>query len=160
MPTSYDRPLDGGGFALEALAASAPSALWSAAPGGFASLRFIGQIFDGYFVCEGDGRVVLIDQHAAHERVAFERLRAERARGGVARDPLLIPEAIELPAAHAAALGEHAEVLAAAGLEGEPFGDGTFLLRTVPHLLRGRDAGALVRAVARDARLPQRRAGR
>ena len=149
-PTSYDRPLDGGGFALEALAASAPSALWSAAPGGFASLRFIGQIFDGYLVCEGDGRVVLIDQHAAHERVAFERLRAERARGGVARDPLLIPEAIELPAAHAAALGEHAEVLAAAGLEGEPFGDGTFLLRTVPHLLRGRDAGALVRAVARE----------
>src|SRR5439155_927636 len=79
-PTSYDRPLDGGGFALEALAASAPSALWSAAPGGFASLRFIGQIFDGYLVCEGDGRVVLIDQHAAHERVAFERLRAERSR--------------------------------------------------------------------------------
>src|SRR5207253_965085 len=82
-PTSYDRPLDGGGFALEAPAASAPPALWSAAP-------------------------------------------------------------------DAAALGEHAEVLAAAGLEGEPFGDGTFLLRTVPHLLRGRDAGALVRAVARE----------
>src|SRR5207249_10547200 len=43
--------------------------LWASAPRGFASLRFVGQIFDGYLVCEGDGRVVLIDQHAAHERV-------------------------------------------------------------------------------------------
>ena len=151
-PASYDDgPRDGAGLALEDGAASpAPLALWSAAPGGFASLRFIGQIFEGYLVCEGDGRVVLIDQHAAHERVAFERLREEHARGAVARDPLLVPEAIALPAAHAAALAEHGEVLAAAGLEGEPFGDGTFLLRTVPHLLRGRDAGAVVRAVARE----------
>src|SRR5207249_596815 len=114
------------------------------------SLRFIGQIFEGYLVCEGDGRVVLIDQHAAHERVAFERLREEHARGAVARDPLLVPETIELPAAHAAALAERGEVLAAAGLEGEPFGEGTFLLRTVPRLLRGRDAGTVVRAVARE----------
>jgi len=127
-----------------------PLALWQQAPRGFASLRFIGQIFDGYLVCEGDGGIVLIDQHAAHERVAFERLRAERARGGVARDPLLVPETIALPAAHAAALAEHGETLAAAGLEGEPFGDGTFLLRTVPRLLQGKDVGALVRAIGAE----------
>ncbi|TMA55570.1 MAG: DNA mismatch repair endonuclease MutL [Deltaproteobacteria bacterium] len=151
VPSYDDGPDDGSGRALEdGLAAAASPTLWSAAPGGFASLRFIGQIFDGYIVCEGDRRVVLIDQHAAHERVAFERLREEHARGAVARDPLLVPEAITLPAAHAAALAEHGEVLAAAGLEGEPFGDGTFLLRTVPRLLRGRDAGAVVRAVARE----------
>jgi DNA mismatch repair protein MutL len=126
-------------------------ALWSAAPrGGFAALRFIGQIFDGYLLCEGEGRVVLIDQHAAHERIVFERLRAERGAGGVARDPLLVPEAVEVPAAEAALLAEHAASLAAAGLEGEPFGDGTFLLRSVPRLLRGRDMGALVRAVASE----------
>jgi len=82
--------------------------------------------------------------------LAFERLREEYARGAVARDPLLVPEVIALPAAHAAALAERGEVLAAAGLEGEPFGDGTFLLRTVPRLLRGRDAGAVVCAVARE----------
>ena len=151
VPSYDDGPRDGSGLALEdGLAGGPPPTLWSAAPGGFASLRFIGQIFDGYLVCEGDRRVVLIDQHAAHERVAFERLREEQARGAVARDPLLVPEAIALPAAHAAALAEHGEVLAAAGLEGEPFGDGTFLLRTVPRLLRGRDAGAVVRAVARE----------
>jgi len=126
-------------------------ALWSAAPrGGFAALRFVGQIFDGYLLCEGEGRVVLIDQHAAHERVVFERLRAERRAGGVARDPLLVPEAVELPAVEAALLAEHAGSLSAAGLEGEPFGDGTFLLRSVPRLLRGRDMGALLRAVASE----------
>jgi DNA mismatch repair protein MutL len=94
--------------------------------------------------------VVLIDQHAAHERVVFERLRAERRAGGVARDPLLVPETIELPAPEAGALAECLDALAAAGLEGEPFGERTFLLRTVPRLLRGRDAGALVRAIAAD----------
>jgi len=78
----------------------------------------------------------------------FERLRAECRAGGVAHDRLLVPETIALPAAESAALAEHATALAAAGLEGEPFGEGTFLLRTVPRLLRGRDVGSLVRAVA------------
>ncbi len=122
--------------------------LWAPVPQGFRALRFVGQIFDGYLLCEGEGRVVLIDQHAAHERVVFERLRADRLAGGVARDRLLVPETVELPAAHAAALAEHADALAAAGLEGEPFGGDTFLLRTVPHLLRGKDVGALLRAIA------------
>jgi DNA mismatch repair protein MutL len=94
--------------------------------------------------------VVLIDQHAAHERVVFERLRAERKAGGIARDPLLVPETIELAPAESAALAEHAPMLAAAGLEGEPFGERTFLLRTVPRLLRGKDAGALLRALAAE----------
>jgi len=124
--------------------------LWAPAPRGFASLRFIGQIFDGYLLCEGDGRIVLIDQHAAHERVVFERLRAEQDAGRIARDPLLVPETIELDATEAALLGEHAAALETAGLEGEPFGERTFLLRSVPRLLRGRDAGALVRAVATE----------
>src|SRR5213078_899398 len=139
-------PAYGDPRAAPAAAAQAP--LWTPAPRGFASLRFIGQIFDGYLLCQGEGRVVLIDQHAAHERVVFERLRAECRAGGVARDRLLVPETIALPAAESAALAEHAAALAAAGLEGEPFGEGTFLLRTVPRLLGGRDVGALLRAVA------------
>jgi len=131
-------------------AATEQGALWAAAPRGFASLRFVGQIFDGYLVCEDAGRVVLIDQHAAHERVVFERLRAEVRAGGVARDPLLVPEAIELAASELATLADHVDTLAAAGLEGEVFGESTFLLRTVPRLLRGRDAGAIVRSVAAE----------
>jgi DNA mismatch repair protein MutL len=130
--------------------AAEPLPLWTPAPRGFASLRFIGQIFDGYLLCEGDGRVVLIDQHAAHERVVFERLRAERREGGVARDALLVPEAVEMPLPEAAALAEHATALAQAGLEGEAFGEGTYLLRTVPRLLGGRDAGELLRAIASE----------
>jgi len=124
--------------------------LWAPVPRGFASLRPIGQIFDGYLVCEGDGRVVLIDQHAAHERVVFERLRAEQRAGGVASDALLVPETVSLAAAEVATLAEHRDVLASAGLEGEPFGEGTFLVRTVPRLLRGRDVGNLLRAIAAE----------
>jgi DNA mismatch repair protein MutL len=131
-------------------AAGAPEALWAPARRGFARLRFVGQLFDGYLVCEGEGRVILIDQHAAHERVVFERLRAEQRWGEVARDALLVPEAIALPRAHAAALGEHTAALAAAGFEGEAFGEGTFLVRTVPRLLRGRDVGELLRALAAE----------
>jgi DNA mismatch repair protein MutL len=124
--------------------------LWHPVPQGFAGLRFVGQVLNGYLLCEGNDRVVLIDQHAAHERVRFERLRAEHADGAVARDALLVPEAVALPAVQVAALAEHERTLAAAGLEGEPFGDGTFLLRTVPRLLRGHDVGALLRALASE----------
>jgi DNA mismatch repair protein MutL len=127
---------------------AAQAALWQPTPRTFGALRFVGQLFDGYLLCEGDGKVVLIDQHAAHERVVFERLRAERTAGGIRRQPLLVPEAVALSSTEAAALGEHTATLAAAGLEGEPFGDGTFLLRSVPDVLRGHDAGALLRAMA------------
>jgi len=122
--------------------------LWHPAPAGFASLRFIGQVLDGYLVCEGQDRVVLLDQHAAHERVRFERLRGQHAAGRVERDALLVPETIALTPVQVATLGEHERTLAAFGLEGEAFGDDTFLLRTVPRLLRGKDVGALVRALA------------
>jgi DNA mismatch repair protein MutL len=131
-------------------ASPAQATLWHPAPEGFAGLRFVGQILNGYLLCEGNERVVLIDQHAAHERVRFERLRTEHANGAVARDALLVPEAVALPAVQVAALAEHERTLAAAGLEGEPFGDGTFLLRTVPRLLRGHDVGALLRALASE----------
>ena len=126
------------------------TALWQPAPEGFAALRFVGQLFDGYLLCEGRGRLVLVDQHAAHERVRFERLRREHLRGGVARDALLVPEVVSLAPAEVAALGEQQRTLAAAGLEGEPFGPDAYVLRTVPRLLRGHDVGALVRALAEE----------
>jgi DNA mismatch repair protein MutL len=143
------------GDAVGSAAAAPPpvaeqAALWQPAPRGFRGLRIVGQVLDGYIVCEGDGRVLVIDQHAAHERVLFERLCREREAGAVAREPLLVPEAVALGATEAAALAEHRQALAAAGLEGEPFGEGTFLLRTVPSLLRGRDMGGFVRALAAE----------
>src|SRR6185436_7133907 len=133
-----------------ATAEATTAALWAAAPKGFGSLRFVGQLFDGYLLCEGEGRVVLVDQHAAHERVVFGRLRAEARARGVERDRLLVPETVTLPPAHVATLAEHGAALEAAGLEGEAFGEDTWLLRTVPRLVRGRDVGELLRTLAAD----------
>jgi DNA mismatch repair protein MutL len=125
-------------------------ALWAAAPGGFGTLRFVAQVFDGYLLCEGGGHLVLIDQHAAHERVLFERLQAEQRGTTVARDALLVPEVVTLAATELAMLAEQADALAALGLEGEPFGPDAFLVRTVPRVARGRDVGTLLRQVAAE----------
>jgi DNA mismatch repair protein MutL len=126
------------------------ASLWQPAPRGFRPFRFVGQLFDGYLLCEHDGQALLIDQHAAHERVLFERLQGEHAARGVECDALLVPETIALSATEVATLAEHGEALRAAGLDGEPFGEGTYLLRTLPRLLRDRDAGVLVRALAAE----------
>jgi DNA mismatch repair protein MutL len=129
---------------------SAQASLWQPASQGFRPLRFVGQLFDGYLLCERDGQALLIDQHAAHERVLYERLQAAHAARGVEIDTLLVPETIAVSAVECGALVEHAATLREAGLEGEPFGDGTFLLRTMPRALRDHDAGALVRALATE----------
>ena len=125
-------------------------ALWDAAPRGFGNLRYVGQLFAGYLLCDAGDHLVLIDQHAAHERVLYERLQAEHRGTTVARDALLVPEVVPLGRSEVALLGERAVALAAVGLEGEPFGDDAFLLRTVPRLVRGRDVGDLLRHVAAE----------
>jgi DNA mismatch repair protein MutL len=124
--------------------------LWAAAPDGFRTLRYIAQVFDGYLLCEGGNHLVLIDQHAAHERVLFERLQAEHRAAAVARDALLVPEVVPLAASEVALLAEHAPALAALGLEGESFGADAFLVRTVPRVARGRDVGTLLTQVAAE----------
>jgi DNA mismatch repair protein MutL len=135
---------------LERLVDSAQASLWQPAAQGFRPLRFVGQLFDGYLLCERDGQALLIDQHAAHERVLYERLQAAHAARGVEVDTLLVPETIAVSAVECGALVEHAATLRDAGLDGEPFGDGTYLLRTMPRALRDHDAGALVRALAAE----------
>jgi DNA mismatch repair protein MutL len=124
--------------------------LWTAAPEGFGALRFVAQVFEGYLLCDAGDRLVIVDQHAAHERVIFDWLLARAAATPVERDALLVPEAIAVSRAELAHLAEHSALLERVGLEGEPFGDETFLLRSIPRALRGRDAGELVRAVAAD----------
>jgi DNA mismatch repair protein MutL len=124
--------------------------LWTAAPEGFRTLRYVAQVFDGFLLCDGGTHLVLVDQHAAHERVLYERLQAEQRASAVARDPLLVPEVVPLSPTEVALLAEHAASLGALGLEGEPFGDDAFLVRTVPRVVRGRDVGALLRQVAAE----------
>jgi DNA mismatch repair protein MutL len=126
------------------------ASLWQPAAQGFRALRFVGQLFDGYLLCERDGQALLIDQHAAHERVLYERLQAAHAARGLDVDALLVPETIALSPAESATLAEHGAMLREAGLDGEPFGEGTYLLRTVPRALKDRDAGTLLRALAAE----------
>lgn len=114
----------------------------------YASLRFLGQVFRGYLVCEGADRIVLIDQHAAHERVAFERLRAQHAAGAIERQALLLPITVDLDPRQTEAVHARLTDLATFGFEIEPFGDATFLVRAVPTLLGHDDPRLLLEDLA------------
>jgi DNA mismatch repair protein MutL len=112
----------------------------------FTGLRYVGQVHRTYLVCEAPGELVLVDQHAAHERVVFSRLqRAHRARA-VARQQLLFPLEIELDeqAAATAARPEAAQVLAGLGFEWDGFGERRLVLRAVPELLKDADPRGLL----------------
>jgi DNA mismatch repair protein MutL len=120
----------------------------------FADLRVIGQAFAGYVVCEAADALVLVDQHAAHERVRFERLRASGALGpesGAPGQRLLVPRVVELDARACAVLLGAATDLVAAGFEIEPFGEGSLLVRALPAALDvGTDPEVLLAEVAAD----------
>jgi DNA mismatch repair protein MutL len=98
-------------------------------------LRVVGQLGSTYIVAEGPGGMYLIDQHAAHERVLFERLLAEREGARVASQALLEPLPVELAPEAASLLEEHLEALGSLGFELEPFGGTTMLVRSLPSLV-------------------------
>jgi len=101
-----------------------------------------------YILAETTTGIVLVDQHAAHERLVYERMKEALAAKGVARQALLLPEIVELDETGAARLAVRAEELAEFGLVIEPFGPGAVVVREVPALLPGLDVGALVRDLA------------
>lgn len=106
------------------------------------------QLHANYIVAQTRRGMVLVDQHAAHERLVYERLKAERAAGGVARQMLLIPDVVELDASAAAALAAAAPALMELGLVVEAFGPGAVLVRETPAALGQTDVQALVRDLA------------
>jgi DNA mismatch repair protein MutL len=119
------------------------------APGGrpvpqYSTLRIIGQIFAGFILLENDDGLVLVDQHAAHERITFERLRAELRAGGIRVQAMLAPVPFELNPGRApqtiAALPE----LRAMGFEVEPFGATTLLLKGTPAAFAAGDGRRLL----------------
>jgi DNA mismatch repair protein MutL len=120
------------------------------------------QVHDSYLIAEtGDGMVV-IDQHALHERILYEELRNRVGRGIIESQGLLIPEPVDLPAAEAVLLIEHSELLGKLGLEIETFGGDTVLVRSLPAMLRHVNPGRLVRDLAEHLRtqpLPPSRDG-
>ena len=115
----------------------------------FADLNYIGQVHRTYLVCEAPDELILVDQHAAHERVAYARLRAAHARRQMARQQLLFPIPIEVGDAAAAAL-ETDDVLGGLGFEVARHGPGTILLRAVPEPLKDADPKPLIRELLSD----------
>jgi DNA mismatch repair protein MutL len=108
------------------------------------------QVHETYIVAQTRDGVVIVDQHAAHERLVYERMKGEMAAGGVARQALLLPEVVELDPAEAERVVARADELAALGLVIESFGPGAVLVRETPALLGKTDAAGLVRDIADD----------
>ncbi len=106
------------------------------------------QVHDSYLVAETPDGMVVIDQHALHERILYEELRLRIERGGVESQRLLVPEPVELEPAEAAAILERREVLASLGLLVEDGGDGSVLVGSVPAMLPGVSPDRLVRDLA------------
>ncbi len=106
------------------------------------------QIHECFIVAQTRDGMVLVDQHAAHERLVYERLKAERRENGVRRQGLLIPEVVELAAPEAAAVADAAPELERLGLVVEAFGPGAVLVRETPAMLGKADPKRLVRDVA------------
>ncbi|MCP4536331.1 MAG: DNA mismatch repair endonuclease MutL [Chloroflexi bacterium] len=98
-------------------------------------LRVVGQLGSTYIIAEGPGGMYLVDQHAAHERVLFERLLAEREGAKVASQALLEPLPVELAPEATGLLEEHLETLSSLGFQLEPFGGTTMLVRSLPALV-------------------------
>ena len=109
-----------------------------------------GQVAQTYIVAEAEDGLVIVDQHAAHERLVLERMRKALAGGGVARQALLLPEVVELDEAACDRLEARAADLAGLGLELERFGTKAMLVRAVPALLGQSDVIGLVTDLADD----------
>jgi DNA mismatch repair protein MutL len=109
----------------------------------------VAQVLDTYIIAAtADQELVLVDQHAAHERLTHEALRDQVLAGAVRSQPLLLPAVIDLPEADAARLERAAGDLAALGLELETFGPGAILVRAMPAVLGAPDPQALIRDIA------------
>jgi DNA mismatch repair protein MutL len=113
--------------------------------------RALGQVLETYILAEAsDGALVLVDQHAAHERLTHEALRAQYLEGGVRAQALLLPAVVDLPASAAARLLDAAPELARLGLDLDGFGAGAVLVRAMPALLGNPDPAPLLRDLAEE----------
>jgi DNA mismatch repair protein MutL len=113
-------------------------------------LRLIGQIGAAYLVAEGPDGLYLIDQHAAHERVLFEKLMAQHATRNIPSQALLTPVTVTLPPQSSQVLLTQLPILQHFGFEVEEFGPNTFQVRAIPALFMGGDPSAALRALVED----------
>jgi DNA mismatch repair protein MutL len=113
-------------------------------------LRLIGQIGATYLVAEGPDGLYLIDQHAAHERVLFEKLMAQYGMKKIPAQALLTPALVQLPVAQSGLLASQLEILSHLGFEVEEFGSDTFRVRAMPTLFGNGDPALALRALIED----------
>ncbi len=118
--------------------------------GFFTNLEILGQVLGCYIVCASERGLALIDQHAAHERVAFEKMRGDIERGKIEQQELLIPQTVELPQGEALLLERRLGLLSRLGFTVEPFGRNTFVVKAVPALLPVGDYRGMLRAVVAE----------
>jgi len=109
------------------------------------ALRVLGQLLNSYIIAEGPDGLYLIDQHAAHERILFEKIQRQGLRQEIEVQGLLEPATLEVNPQQEEVLKYRYEGLAQFGFSIEPFGDRTYLVRTVPALLHGKDWAGVVR---------------
>lgn len=132
MPAQIEMPMQSQPPVVGGLRPSAPDTLPVSPRPALPALRVLGQVGTTYIVAEGPEGMYLIDQHAAHERVLYEKFMSERERHSLVIQNLLEPQTVQVPIESAGLLTEHLDVLAGIGLMLEPFGGTTFLLRSVP----------------------------
>jgi len=105
------------------------------------------QVHENYIIAQTPDGMVIVDQHAAHERLVYERLKAQMAENGVARQLLLVPEVVDLGVSDAGRILSHANNLEQFGLMIEAFGQGAVAVHETPAILGHVDAAALVRDI-------------
>jgi DNA mismatch repair protein MutL len=110
----------------------------------YSELRVLGQVFAGYIALESDEGLLLVDQHAAHERVTFERLKTQLQRGGVEVQAQLVPETLEINPARASQINDALPKLRALGFDIEPFGPTTLMLKGTPAVFGAEGGMALL----------------
>jgi len=117
----------------------------------YSSLRIIGQIRELYIVCASENGMVLVDQHAAHERINYERLkRAYLENKELEVQELLVPEVLEFPPYESSLINKHLGEFESLGLRIEEFGNNSFLIRSVPALLKNVDSTILLKDVVSE----------
>ncbi len=106
--------------------------------------RYLGQARAAYLICEDETGVLLVDQHALHEKFRFEELKRKQTEGQIQAQRLLVPRILRVPADLAPILEENAAQLHAIGFEVEPFGDGDWAIKAIPELLTEAQAEKVV----------------
>ncbi len=136
-------------------AASPPAATQPTPVMSLPALRLLGQLSGSYIVAEGPEGLYLIDQHAAHERIVFEKVLKQSSQREVEVQGLLEPSTLEVSPGQDEVLKTHYQGLSEFGFSLEPFGDRTYLVRAVPALLHSRDWAATLRELL-DSLLAER----